>query len=105
MTEPLESELLELATPYALDAVSDSERAAIETRVAQASAAVAAFDDEVCLYPRNNGRRLGIDTGRAASGSTRAAAGVRHIGLGTPIPLAHHLSSRQPPRLPSGSAP
>jgi hypothetical protein len=49
MTEPSESELLELATPYALDAVSDSERAAIETRVAQASAAVAAFDDEVRL--------------------------------------------------------
>lgn len=49
MTEPSESELLELATPYALDAVSDSERAAIETRVAQAPAAVAAFDDEVRL--------------------------------------------------------
>lgn len=49
MTEPSESELLELATPYALDAVSDSERAAIETRVAKASAAVAAFDDEVRL--------------------------------------------------------
>lgn len=49
MTEPSESELLELATPYALDAVSDSERAAIETRVAKASAAVAAFDDDVRL--------------------------------------------------------
>ena len=49
MTEPSEFELLELATPYALDAVSENERAAIETHVAAASAAVAAFDDEVCL--------------------------------------------------------
>ncbi|MFG1932221.1 anti-sigma factor domain-containing protein [Mycobacterium sp. NPDC048908] len=48
MTEPSEFQLLELATPYALDAVSDGERATIETRVAGASAAVAAaFDDEV----------------------------------------------------------
>lgn len=48
MTEPTEFELLELATPYALDAVSDDERAAIERRVAAAPAAVAdAFRDEV----------------------------------------------------------
>jgi anti-sigma-K factor RskA len=50
MTEPSEFALLELATPYALDAVSENERTAIESRVAVASAAVAAaFGDEVRL--------------------------------------------------------
>jgi anti-sigma-K factor RskA len=48
MTEPTEFELLELATPYALDAVTDDERAAIERRLAAAPSAVAeAFHDEV----------------------------------------------------------
>ncbi|OBI90531.1 anti-sigma factor [Mycobacterium sp. 1245805.9] len=49
MTEPpTEFELLELATPYALHAVSDAERAEIERRVAAAPSSVAAaFDDEV----------------------------------------------------------
>jgi anti-sigma-K factor RskA len=48
MTEPTDFELLELATPYALHAMSDEERADIDRRVAAAPAAVAAaFDDEV----------------------------------------------------------
>lgn len=48
MTEPNEFELLELATPYALDAVSGEERAEIERRVAEAPRSVAAaFEDEV----------------------------------------------------------
>jgi anti-sigma-K factor RskA len=48
MTEPNNFELLELATPYALDAVSDQERADIERRLAIAPQPVAAaFDDEV----------------------------------------------------------
>jgi anti-sigma-K factor RskA len=48
MTEPTDFELLELATPYALDAVSDEERASIEQRVAAAPRPVAAaFEDEV----------------------------------------------------------
>jgi anti-sigma-K factor RskA len=48
MSEPSDFELLELATPYALDAISDAERADIERRLAQASAAVCkAFDAEV----------------------------------------------------------
>jgi anti-sigma-K factor RskA len=48
MTEPTDFELLALATPYALDAVSDSERADIERCVAAAPAAVAkAFREEV----------------------------------------------------------
>ncbi|OBI10740.1 anti-sigma factor [Mycobacterium scrofulaceum] len=48
MTEPNDFELLELATPYALDAVSDEERADIERRLAAAPRSVsAAFDDEV----------------------------------------------------------
>ncbi|HEX9498892.1 MAG TPA: anti-sigma factor [Mycobacterium sp.] len=48
MTEPLDPDLIALATPYALHAVSDSELANIERRVAAAPPAVAqAFDDEV----------------------------------------------------------
>jgi hypothetical protein len=48
MTEPTEFDLLELATPYALNAISDTERAAIDRQLATAPAAVAeAFRAEV----------------------------------------------------------
>ncbi|HYB83586.1 MAG TPA: anti-sigma factor [Mycobacterium sp.] len=48
MTEPTDFELLELATPYALHAMSHAERADIDRRVAAAPAPVAAaFADEV----------------------------------------------------------
>jgi anti-sigma-K factor RskA len=48
MTEPTDFELLELAAPYALHAVSDEERADIDRRLAAAPSPVArAFDDEV----------------------------------------------------------
>lgn len=48
MTEPGDADLLELAEPYALDAVSEIERAQIERRVGAASAEVAAvFNTEV----------------------------------------------------------
>ncbi|MBO0866372.1 MAG: anti-sigma factor [Mycobacterium sp.] len=48
MNQPSEFELLELATPYALDAVSDTERADIERRLRRAPQPVAqAFDEEV----------------------------------------------------------
>jgi anti-sigma-K factor RskA len=48
MTEPTDFELLELATPYALHAVSDVERAHIDRQLAGAPASVAtAFAEEV----------------------------------------------------------
>jgi anti-sigma-K factor RskA len=48
MSQPSDFELLELATPYALDAVSETERADIERRLTQAPRAVAdAFRAEV----------------------------------------------------------
>ncbi|ORW00922.1 anti-sigma factor [Mycobacterium kyorinense] len=48
MTEPTEFELLELATPYALHAISDAERADIDRRLAAAPQSVAeAFSEEV----------------------------------------------------------
>ncbi|OBG28872.1 anti-sigma factor domain-containing protein [Mycobacterium sp. 852002-51057_SCH5723018] len=48
MTEPTDFELLELAGPYALHAVSDAESAEIDRRVAAAPSPVAAaFNDEV----------------------------------------------------------
>jgi anti-sigma-K factor RskA len=48
MTEPNPFELLELATPYALNAISDSERLAIDRQLAAAPTTVAgAFNDEV----------------------------------------------------------
>jgi anti-sigma-K factor RskA len=48
MTEPTEFALLDMATPYALDAVSDAERREVERQLAAAPAPVAAaFNDEV----------------------------------------------------------
>src|ERR1700685_4717051 len=48
MTEPNPFELLEMATPYALNACADSERAAIDRHLAAAPTPVAgAFNDEV----------------------------------------------------------
>ncbi|WP_343709099.1 anti-sigma factor [Mycobacterium sp.] len=48
MTKPAEFDLLQLATPYALNAVSETERVAIDRQRATAPRAVAtAFDDEV----------------------------------------------------------
>jgi anti-sigma-K factor RskA len=48
MTEPTDFELLELATPYALHAVSDDERSAIDRQLAAAPPSVAeAFREEV----------------------------------------------------------
>ncbi|HEY2501309.1 MAG TPA: anti-sigma factor [Mycobacterium sp.] len=48
MTEPTDFELLELATPYALHAMSDEEQADVDRRVAAAPSPVAAaFADEV----------------------------------------------------------
>jgi anti-sigma-K factor RskA len=48
MTEPTGFDLLELATPYALNAVSDAERASIDRQLSSATRALAnAFDDEV----------------------------------------------------------
>jgi len=48
MSQPAEFGLLELATPYALDAISDTERTDIEQRLSRASRAIArAFDAEV----------------------------------------------------------
>jgi len=48
MTEPTDFELIELATPYALHAVSDAERAVIDRQLAAAPPSVAqAFRDEV----------------------------------------------------------
>src|ERR1700753_4016176 len=48
MTEPTDFELIELAAPYALHAVSDAERADIDSRAAAAPSAVAAaVADEV----------------------------------------------------------
>jgi hypothetical protein len=48
MTEPTDSELLALATPYALHAVTDAERADIDRRLAAAPSPVAeAFNNEV----------------------------------------------------------
>ncbi|MCV7280729.1 anti-sigma factor [Mycolicibacterium flavescens] len=48
MTEPIDTDLIALAAPYALHAVSDSERADIDRRVATAPPSLAqAFTDEV----------------------------------------------------------
>jgi anti-sigma-K factor RskA len=74
MTEPADFELLELATPYALHAVSDEERAEIERRVAAAPAPVAtAFDDEVRAV-RETMAVVSAATAAEPPGHLRAAA-------------------------------
>ena len=48
MTEPTEFDLLELATPYALNAISDTERATVDRSLAAAPAPIVhSFNDEV----------------------------------------------------------
>ena len=69
MTEPTEFELLELATPYALHAVSDAERDAIDRQLAAASPSVAdAFHEEV---------RAVRETMTAVSAATAAEPPIR----------------------------
>jgi len=90
MTEPTEFELLELATPYALNAIPDTVRAAIDRQLAAAPAAAAeAFSDEVGAVR---------ETMAVVSAATAAdpPARLRTAGAGrctarhyTSIPLAH----------------
>ena len=89
MTESSEFELLELATPYALDAVSENERAAIETHIAAAPAAVAAsFDDEVRLV-RETMAVVSASTPVEPPAALRGRLASVSPGLGTLIRLAH----------------
>src|SRR5262249_39790253 len=88
MSEPTDFELLELATPYALDAVSDTERADIERRLAEAPAAVSeAFDAGV---------REVRETMAAMSTATAAEPPVelRRRVLQTVAPRSDHRRSR-----------
>jgi anti-sigma-K factor RskA len=113
MSKPSDFELLELATPYALDAVTDAERADIERRLADAPKAVAdAFHAEVrqvretlaamssatAVEPPTElrGRVLAVASPRVESGfrwraTLLAAAAAVVIGLGA---LAVGLSMR-----------
>ncbi|OBI53880.1 anti-sigma factor domain-containing protein [Mycobacterium sp. E787] len=87
MTEPTDFELLELAAPYALHAVSDEERAEIDRRIAAAPAPVAtAFHDEVRAV-RETMAVLSAATAteppahlRAATLSAATPASARQIG-------------------------
>jgi anti-sigma-K factor RskA len=74
MTEPTEFELLELATPYALHAVSDAERDAIDRRLAAASPSVAdAFHEEVRAVRET---MTAVSAATAAEPPTRLRAAV-----------------------------
>ncbi|MBV9353461.1 MAG: anti-sigma factor [Mycobacterium sp.] len=85
MTEPTDIELLELATPYAMHAVSDAERADIERRVAAAPSPVAeAFRKEV---------RTVRETLAAVSAAT-AAEPPAHLRAGV-LTAARSLASRR----------
>lgn len=94
MTEPTDFELLELATPYALHAVSDAERADIDQRVAAAPSPVAAaFDDEV---------RAVRETMAIVSATTAAQPPLQLratvLGAVTSAPSAPRAPSRRPGR-------
>jgi anti-sigma-K factor RskA len=74
MTEPTEFELLELATPYALNAVSDAERAAIDRQLAAAPASVAeAFREEARAVRET---MTAVSAATAADPPTRLRAAV-----------------------------
>jgi anti-sigma-K factor RskA len=74
MTEPTEFELLELATPYALHAVSDAERDAIDRQLAAVSPSVAeAFHQEVRAVRET---MTAVSAATAAEPSTRLRAAV-----------------------------
>jgi anti-sigma-K factor RskA len=74
MTEPTEFELLELATPYALHAVSDDERAAIDRQLAAAPPSVAeAFRQEVRAVRET---MTAVSAATAAEPPTRLRAAV-----------------------------
>jgi anti-sigma-K factor RskA len=74
MTEPTEFELLELATPYALHAVSDAERATIDRQLAAAPASVAeAFREEVRAI---RDTMTAVSAATAANPPTRLRAAV-----------------------------
>jgi anti-sigma-K factor RskA len=74
MTEPTEFELLELATPYALHAVSDDERAAIDRQLAAAPPSVVeAFREEVRAVRET---MTAVSAATAAEPPTRLRAAV-----------------------------
>jgi anti-sigma-K factor RskA len=74
MTDPTEFELLELATPYALHAVSDAERATIDRQLAAAPASVAeAFREEVRAI---RDTMTAVSAATAANPPTRLRAAV-----------------------------
>jgi anti-sigma-K factor RskA len=74
MTEPTDFELLELATPYALHAVSHAERAAIDRQLAEAPPSVAqAFRDEVRAVRET---MTAVSAATAAEPPTRLRAAV-----------------------------
>jgi anti-sigma-K factor RskA len=74
MTEPTEFELLELATPYALNAVSDAERAAIDRQLAAAPASVAEAFREQARAVRET--MTAVSAATAADPPTRLRAAV-----------------------------
>jgi anti-sigma-K factor RskA len=74
MTEPTEFELLELATPYALHAVSDAERAAIDRQLAAAPASVAEAFREQARAVRET--MTAVSAATAAEPPTRLRATV-----------------------------
>ena len=86
MTEPTDFELIELAAPYALHAVSDAERADIDRRVAAAPSAVAAaFADEVRAV-RETMAALSAATTAEPPAHLRASGTSSFEGLALPGP-------------------
>jgi anti-sigma-K factor RskA len=85
MTEPTEFELLELATPYALNAISETERAAIDRQLATAPVSVAeAFRDEA----------RAVHETMATVSATTAAEPPAHLRAAVLAAAQQHTSSR-----------
>ncbi|SPM33087.1 Anti-sigma-K factor RskA [Mycobacterium rhizamassiliense] len=80
MTEPHELELIDLAAPYALHALSDAERADIDRRVAAAPSRIAAVFAEEVRAVRETMAMLSAATTAEPPAHLRAAVlGVAHV--------------------------
>ncbi len=91
MTAPNDFELLELAAPYALDAVTDPERADIERQLAAApSPVVAAFGDEVRAVRETMAI---VSAATAAEPPAQLRAAVLALALAEPVKLQSRRQS------------
>ncbi len=95
MTEPTGFDLLELATPYALHAISDTERATIDRQLAAAATPVAnAFSAEVRAIRETMALVSAVTAVEPPAQLRAAVLAARPGGAATSTSLAHTRAGR-----------